>query len=107
MYEPLTEKEKLQEKSFDHKAGKNKIYPSNLGFTVFLKEDRHMWIMRKTNFYNWMMKAGLRNIVVKNMIYTPPVPKTMAPLYDIIDTVCSKLPLIKRCSLMLFGSAIK
>lgn len=85
----------------------NWIYPSNLGFTVFLKEDRHMWIMRRNNFYKWMGNAGLKNIHVENLIYTPPVPKAMIPLYDLVDNICSKLPLIQRCSLMLFGSATK
>lgn len=85
----------------------NWIYPSNIGFTIFLKEDRNMWIMRENNFQKWMRKAGLRNIVIENMIYTPPVPKFMIPIYDRIDSICSKLPLIQKCSLMLFGRAIK
>ena len=85
----------------------NWIYPSNIGFMIFLKEDRNMWLMRRKNFRKWMSEAGLRDIAVENIIYTPPVPKFMIPLYDIIDSVCGRIPIIKRCSLMLFGNAGK
>lgn len=85
----------------------NWIYPSNIGFAILLKEDRNMWIMRRKNFYLWMEKAGLGYISVENLIFTPPVPKFMIPFYDLTDHLCVKLPLIRRCSLMLFGTAIK
>jgi len=85
----------------------NWLYPSNLGFMLLLKEDRNMWIMRRKNFQDWMQKAGLKDVSVKNMLYTPPVPGFMIPIYDQIDNICSRLPLIQRCSLMLFGSAMK
>jgi len=85
----------------------NWLYPSNIGFCIMLEEDRHMWIMRRKNFCKWLKDAGLKNINVENMIYTPPVPKPMIPVYDVIDSICGSIPLLKRVSLMLFGSAVK
>lgn len=85
----------------------NWIYPTNIGFAIFLKEDRNMWIMRRNYFYNWLKRAGLRNIKVENLIYTPPLPDFLIPLYDSIDSICSKVPIIRLCSLMLFGSGVK
>lgn len=85
----------------------NWLYPTNIGLTIVLKEDRNMWIMRRNNFRHWLEKAGLRGVKVENMLYTPPVPKFMIPVYDRIDKLCGKLPLIRRCSLMLFGQGTK
>jgi SAM-dependent methyltransferase len=85
----------------------NWIYPTNIGFMLMLKEDRNMWLMRKKNFIKWMERAGMSEINIEYLLYTPPAPKFMIPFYSVIDTVCSKLPIINRCSLMLFGSGVK
>jgi len=85
----------------------NWIYPTNIGFTILLKEDRNMWLMRRNNFTYWLKKAGLKNIRVENLLYTPPVPSIFIPLYDLIDWICAKIPLIRRCSLILIGTAVK
>ncbi len=85
----------------------NWIYPTNIGFMLFLKEDRNMWLMRRNNFFKWLKEAGLRNIDVENLIYTPPAPRFFIPVYNFIDRICHGIPLIRRCSLMLLGSGVK
>ncbi len=85
----------------------NWIYPTNIGFMLLLKEDRNMWLMRRTNFIKWLTKAGMKKVKAEHLLYTPPSPKFLAPFYDIIDKVCIKFPVVSRCSLMLFGTAEK
>jgi len=85
----------------------NWIYPTNIAFTMLLKEDRNMWLMRRNNYSYWLEKAGLRNIRIDNLLYTPPIPSIFIPLYDLIDRICGKIPLIRRCSLILIGTAVK
>lgn len=85
----------------------NWIYPTNIGFMLFLKEDRNMWLMRRKNFYVWLKKAGLKYVNVENLIYTPPAPKFFIPVYNFIDRMCHGIPIIRRCSLMLLGSGVK
>ncbi len=85
----------------------NWIYPSNVGFAIFLREDRNMFLMKKRNLYRWLKKAGLKDIKVENLLYTPPAPKKLIPFYDHVDEICGKLPMIRAFSLMLFGSAVK
>jgi hypothetical protein len=72
-----------------------------------LKEDRNMWIMREKNFNQWLTDAGIRDIEVKHLLYTPPVPRACIPVYNVIDKICAALPIIRKCSLMLFGRGIK
>lgn len=85
----------------------NWIYPTNIAFSFLLKEDRNMRVMKARNFRNWLSAAGIKNIEVINLLYTPPVPKAFVPFYDVIDSICSRLPLLRGCSLMLFGGGIK
>jgi len=85
----------------------NWIYPTNIYIAIKNEEDRHMWLMRHRNFDEWMHTVGLRNICVEHLLYTPPQPKRLIKLYDVVDAMCSRIPLVKRCSLMLCGSGEK
>ncbi len=85
----------------------NWIYPTNIGFMIMLKEDRHMWLMRRNNFRKWLVASGAAEVGVEHLLYTPPVPKSLLPLYDRIDRICGAVPGLRRCSLMLFGHGVK
>lgn len=85
----------------------NWIYPTNICHAILLKEDRNMWIMRSMNFKSWLAKAGLEDITIEHLLYTPPVPRFMIPFYNIFDQVCSRIPIIRSCSLMIFASGAK
>ncbi len=85
----------------------NWTYPTNLMFMVLLKEDRNMWLMRRGKFLRWMEQAGLVDLEVDNLLYTPPKPEAIIPLYDAIDSALGAIPVIRRWSLMLSGTGVK
>ena len=85
----------------------NWIYPTNIGFMIFLKEDRHMFLMRRNKILKWMADAGLEQCEVENLLYTPPKPEFMIPFYNFVDKTAALIPGIRRASLMLACSALK
>jgi ubiquinone/menaquinone biosynthesis C-methylase UbiE len=85
----------------------NWIYPTNIGFMIFLKEDRHMFLMRRNKILKWMADAGLEQCRVGNLLYTPPKPEFMIPFYNLVDKAAALIPGIRRISLMLSCSAVK
>ena len=85
----------------------NWLYPTNIGFMIFLKEDRHMFLMRRSKILKWMADAGLEQCEVENLLYTPPKPEFMLPLFNLVDKVAASIPGINRISLMLACSAVK
>ncbi len=85
----------------------NWIYPTNIVFSLLLEEDRNMRLMRRGRIHAWLERAGIGEIAVEHLIYTPPVPTALIPLYDRIDRIAGALPVVKRCSLMLFGRGVK
>jgi hypothetical protein len=81
----LTNQEIYQQRVFDEKADNydsqgitfggclvlmepNWIYPTNIGFMIFLKEDRHMFIMRQNKILKWMADAKLEQCKVENLL---------------------------------------
>lgn len=85
----------------------NWLYPTNVGFMILLKEDRHMFLMRRRKILGWMAAAGLVDCRVDNLLYTPPKPTAFIPFFDAVDRTAALIPGIRRVSLMLAGKGIK
>lgn len=85
----------------------NWLYPTNWLFMAFLKEDRHMFLMRRGYLLEWMAAAGLEQCRVENLLYTPPKPESLIPVFEHVDRIAAMIPAIRRASLMLASLGIK
>jgi ubiquinone/menaquinone biosynthesis C-methylase UbiE len=85
----------------------NRSFPKNLFHALTNPIERNVLMMTLKNFKNWAKKNRLRNIITSYFIYTPPIPRSLIPLYDRIDNFMEKIPLFKRSSIMLYLCAKK
>ena len=83
----------------------NYFFPTNIRAAHFVDEEIHMQLMKRGNFKKWFREAARiykfeYNII--NFAYTPPFPKSLIPLYDVLDRIIHRIPGLNRLSVMLF-----
>lgn len=54
-----------------------------------------------------MTAAGLENVRIERLLYTPPKPERWIPAFDRIDAAVAKVPGLRRLSIMLLASGRK
>ncbi len=63
--------------------------------------EKNTWLMHRQNFLKWFHEAGLDIRIIEHIIYTPPIPSFFEKLYNDIDYIMAKIPLLNRLSIML------
>tara|TARA_Y100000034_G_C6888497_1_gene408330 strand:+ start:231 stop:950 length:720 start_codon:yes stop_codon:yes gene_type:complete len=84
----------------------NYIFPTNLYSAKFIKEEKNMKFMRRKNFIKWLSNRCV-NFKLINFAYTPPFPRILIPMYNILDKILVKIPILNKFSVMLFISGKK
>lgn len=80
----------------------NPLFPLNAVFAAVQRVERHMFQMSLHNLRCWMEDAGLKVIALGPHMYTPPTPQMLWKVYDWLDVVLSRIPIVRRFSLMHF-----
>jgi|SRR3989344_1034399 len=79
----------------------NYFFPTNFYASNTIKSERNMRLMRKENFNVWMKQANVFNYKIYNFGYTPPFPKFLSFVFNVLDIFLNKIPILKNCSIML------
>jgi len=79
----------------------NYYFPTNFYSAHVIKEEKNIKLMKRQNFKKWLSNKKI-NYRIKNFAYTPPFPKFLIPLYNIIDKMLNLMPILGRLSVMLF-----
>lgn len=86
----------------------NWLWPVNVAFALCMPVERGILQMRKANLTRWAVEVGLTSVKVSNHpVYTPPFPRLLIPIYDGIDKLMKRLPLLRELSIMLLLTATK
>lgn len=85
----------------------NYYFPTNYLARWIMKVERNIKEITKKRFEDMGKYFELEGFVVENFIFTPPIPKSLNKIYDKLDLVLGKLPLLKRISVMLVLSGSK
>ncbi|MBN2100700.1 methyltransferase domain-containing protein [Candidatus Dojkabacteria bacterium] len=80
----------------------NRLFPKNTWEILTIPEERGMLQITKKNMKKWGEMYGFRTIEVGNFLYTLPFPKALFPLYDRIDAILEKIPILKKFSFMVY-----
>jgi ubiquinone/menaquinone biosynthesis C-methylase UbiE len=78
----------------------NYWFPKNFLQAHLIPEEKNGKLMRPHYFRKWGEKAGLTLQKIDYYLYTPPVPEALIPLYEVIDNIMKKIPLINKLSIM-------
>jgi ubiquinone/menaquinone biosynthesis C-methylase UbiE len=84
----------------------NYYFPTNYYSANTITEEKNIRLMKRKNFKEWLVNKKI-NYTIKNFAYTPPFPKFLIPMYNILDKVISKIPILNRLSVMLFIKGMK
>ncbi len=85
----------------------NLWFPKNLFQALFIPVERNNIQITRKNFEMWDNKLNLKDIHIENFIYTLPFPKFMFGIYDRIDDLFQKIPIIKNLSIQLIIGGTK
>jgi len=85
----------------------NRLFPTNTIAALIHPLERGILKMSKQNFRSWLSGQNLKDLITGSYIYTPPVPTKLCNAYDILDNICSKVPIVSEFSIMIYSSAIK
>jgi ubiquinone/menaquinone biosynthesis C-methylase UbiE len=82
------------------------LFPTNLFAALTNPLEKNVFKMSKRNFSSWTNDL-LRDVYIDNFLYTPPYPKSLGAVYDRVDSLLSKIPVIRSLSIMIFVSGKK
>lgn len=80
----------------------NILFPINSYFAHKLPEEKNMQLMKKSNFKKWLKIYDLDYKLI-NFAYTPPFPKSLVPVYNVLDRIIYRMPFLNNFSVMLFA----
>jgi ubiquinone/menaquinone biosynthesis C-methylase UbiE len=83
----------------------NRLFPTNFVLASLDKAERNVFKMSMSNFEKWT--NDLKDVDIYNFNYTPPFPKLLFRLYDLLDKWFEKLPIIRYFSVMYFVTGTK
>ena len=85
----------------------NWLFPTSFLAAFMTPAERNILRMRPRNLVTWAREAGWRGIRVRPVLYSPPAPRLAFSLYDALDGIGPKLPLLRWMSVMLLLSGCK
>jgi len=85
----------------------NYYFPTNFYAANTISEEKNMALMKKNNFKRWFKELEFKYYQLTNFAYTPPFPKFLIPIYDKLDKVIEKIPILNKFSIMVFVKGVK
>lgn len=79
----------------------NWLFPTNILAGLINPIEKNMLKMKRKNFFLWT-KELLSDVKIENFLYTPPFPKRLIPIFDKLDDLLGKVPIINSISIMLY-----
>lgn len=79
----------------------NPFFPSMAVAATMIAAERGSWGVTAPKLRRWGQAAGLRDVSVRRLLYTPPKPARWARAFDRIDRRCAALAGIRRLSIMI------
>jgi ubiquinone/menaquinone biosynthesis C-methylase UbiE len=74
-------------------------FPSVLLYSAMTREEWNTFRINPARLAQWAAEAGLEDVTVTNLLYTPPRPRRLAPLFDRIDRGAARIPALRRLSI--------
>lgn len=85
----------------------NHLFPTNIIAALIHPLVRVILKMSRKNFRSWLSGQNIIDLTTGSYIFTPPVPTMLCTIYDILDKICSKVPIVSEFSIMIYTSATK
>jgi len=82
-------------------------FPSTLLIATFTPAERNAFKINAKRLEQWARAAGLRDVTVERVLFTPPKPETWSERFDRLDARLARTPVLKRASIMLLVSGTK
>lgn len=82
-------------------------FPSVLLVTALNKAERNCFRINGPRLAGWAVAAGLEDVKLYRMLYTPPVPDRWARTYDKMDRMLNRTPGLRYLSIMLLVTGRK
>ncbi len=79
-------------------------FPSHFLASVLRQEERNSFRVTPRSLVAWMENAGLTDVRLERLLYTPPRPGSLARTFDRIDEILARTPGLCRWSIMLLAS---
>src|SRR5712692_10121713 len=70
-------------------------FPTVFAASAFLRVERNAFKISRHRLEEWGRAAGLEDVVVSPLLYTPPRPGRLGALYDRIDDALPSVPLAR------------
>lgn len=77
------------------------LFPTNFLVALTNPIERNIFRMTKKNLLCWT-KQKLKRTRIENFLYTPPFPKGLGQIYDLVDSIAPHIPVIRHFSIMLY-----
>ncbi len=85
----------------------NRLFPTNTIAALIHPLERGILKMSRKNFRSWLSGQNIKDLTTGSYIFTPPVPTKLCTVYDILDKICLKVPIVSEFSIMIYSSATK
>lgn len=85
----------------------NPVFPHNFLFSILMKTERNMLKMSLKNLRRFCQNQQLHIDRTGYMTYTPPYPRFLWGFYDLVENIVSRMPVLRRISVMLYCFARK
>lgn len=82
-------------------------FPSHLAATLLEREERLSFQITPKSLVAWASAAGLEDVRLERVLYTPPKPASWSRLFDRVDAAVAGIPGLRRLSIMLLVSGTK
>jgi demethylmenaquinone methyltransferase/2-methoxy-6-polyprenyl-1,4-benzoquinol methylase len=82
-------------------------FPSTLLIATFTPAERNAFKLNARRLAEWARAAGLRDVAVERVLFTPPKPEKWGARFDRIDARLANMPVLKRASIMLLVTGTK
>ena len=76
-------------------------FPSTLIIGALTPEERHVFKISPATLETWGRDAGLEQVRLRRLLYTPPAPRSWNRFWDSVDRRVARVPGIRRLSIML------
>jgi ubiquinone/menaquinone biosynthesis C-methylase UbiE len=79
-------------------------FPSVLVMSAITPAEHAVFRLNGPRLVRWAREAGLEEVTLRRLLYTPPAPRSWARLYDAIDRGAGRVPGLRRLSIVLLVS---
>jgi ubiquinone/menaquinone biosynthesis C-methylase UbiE len=85
----------------------NVLFPKNYRQALKVPEEKNLFLITKRNLKLWLGRLDLSYKTIYYYIHTIPFPKFLFGVYDVIDYLFSKIPLIRMFAIQIIIKGIK